>query len=67
MDYIVAVTDLGSAARVIIHRDHLGDLVHFLDSFGDLKSISEDESFTPEGCETLIVSLESRAALRAFL
>ena len=67
MEYIVAVTDLGAAARVIIHRDHLGDLVHFLSNFGELQTIAEADSFTPEGCETLIISLDSRAALRAFL
>ena len=67
MEYIVAATDLGTAARVIIHRDHLGDLVYLLNSFGEVKHIAEADSFTPEGCETLIVTLESRAALRAFL
>ena len=67
MEYIVAVIDLETAARVIIHRDHLGDLVHLINNFGDLTSISEADFFTPEGCETLIVTLESRAALRAFL
>ena len=67
MEYIVAATDLGTAARVIIHKNHLGDLVYLLNSFGEVKHIAKADSFTPEGCETLIITLESRAALRAFL
>ena len=67
MKYIVAVTDLGTMARVIIHRDHLGDLDHLLNGFGDITIISEADSFTSEGCETLIITLESRVALRTFL
>ena len=42
MKYIVAVTDLGIVARVIIHRDHLGDLVYLVNIFGDLTSISKN-------------------------
>ena len=67
MEYIVAATDLGTAAYVIIHKNHVGDLVYLLNSFGEVKHIAEADSFTPEGCETLIITLESRAALRAFL
>ena len=67
MEYIVAVTDLGTAACIIIHEDRLGDLVHLVNGFGDITSIAEADSFTPEGCETLIITLASRAALRAFL
>ena len=66
MEYIVAVTDLGTIG-IIIRKDHLGDLVHLLNGFGDIASIAEADSFTPEGCETLIVTLANRAALRTFL